>query len=114
MPEGQFTGARNKYVYTDDGGKDIILTLDSTLAALSPTLVVFDPANPGTAVPAPKRFQPRGVWWQATATGFVGKRKFLVMGDTSEATYASNISVQLTVDGVQGKTTGRRGEKLSY
>lgn len=114
MPEGQFSGTRGKYVYTNDAGSDYILTLDDTLAALSTTLTAFDPANPGTATPAPRRFSPRGVYWQGTAAGFTGKRKFIVCGDTTDTLYSTSTSDTLTVDGAAGKTTGRRGERLTF
>lgn len=114
MAEGQFTGSRSKYVYTMDGGQDVILTLDDTLAALSTTLTAFNPASPGTAVPAPRRFKPRVVFWEGTAAGFEGKRKAIVVGDTSDTIYATQTGAALTVDGVAGRTTGRRGEKLTF
>lgn len=114
MPVGQFTGTRSKYVYTNDVGTDYILELDDTLAALSTTLTAFDPANPGTAVPAPRRFKPRGVYWKGTATGFEGKRKFIVCGDPSDTLYDSSVSASLTIDGAAGVTTGRKGESLTF
>lgn len=114
MPVGQFTGTRGKYVYTSDAGDDYILELDDTLAALSSTLTAFDPANPGTATPAPRRFSPRGVYWQGTASGFEGKRKFVVCGDTSDTLYNTSLRQALSIDGAAGTTTGRRGEKLTF
>lgn len=114
MAEGQFTGSRAKYVYTNDSGDNVILTLDTTLAALSTTLTAFDPANPGTATAAPKRFKPRGVYWKGTGAGFVGKRKFIVCGDPTDNLYDTSVGASLTVDGVAGVTTGRRGETLTF
>lgn len=114
MPEGQFTGSRGKYVYEMDSGVEIILELDETLADLSSTLTDFDPANPGTATAAPRRFQPRGVYWQATAANFEGKRKFIVCGQSVDPLYATQVRQALTIDGVAGVTTGRRGEKLTF
>jgi hypothetical protein len=114
MPVGQFTGTRAKYVYTTDTDDQYILELDTTLAALSTTLTAFDPASPGDATPAPKRFTPRGVHWQGTATGFERKRKFIVCGQTDDTLYDSSTSQVLTIDGAAGKTTGRKGEKLTF
>ena len=115
MPEGQFTGSRGKYVYATDTGKNYILTLDTTLATLAGTgLVAFDPENPGTATPAPRRFKPRVVFWQGTTGAFLGKRKALVCGSVTAALYATESGGALTVDGAAGKTTGRRGEKLTF
>lgn len=114
MPEGQFSGSRSRYVYTNDSGDDYILRLDDTLAALSTTLTAFDPANPGTAVKKPDGFKPRGVYWIATATGFEGRKKFIVCGDGSDALYDTTTGATLTVDGVAGRTTGRKGESLTF
>lgn len=114
MPVGQFTGTRGRYVYTSDTGADYILELDDTLAALSTTLTAFDPANPGTAIAAPRRFSPRGVYWQGTAAGFENKRKFVVVGDTTDPLYDTTVRGSLTIDGAAGVTTGRRGERLTF
>lgn len=114
MPVGQFTGTRGKYVYTSDTDDEYILEMDTTLAALSSTLTAFNPASPGDATPAPKRFKPRGVHWQGTAAGFEGKRKFIVCGTTEDTLYDTSVSATLTIDGAAGKTTGRRGETLTF
>lgn len=114
MPVGQFTGSRSQYVYTNDAGGKYVLTLDDTLAALSNTLTVFDPTAPAGAAPPPKRFKPRGVFWQGTGTGFVGKRKYIVCGTSADTLYATAASQSLTVDGATGKLTGRKGEKLTF
>lgn len=114
MAEGQFSGPRSKYVYTDDTGKDYILRLDNTLAALSTTLTAFDPANPGTATKKPDGFKPRGVYWLATATGYEGRKKFIVCGDGTDTLYNTTIGATLTIDGIAGRTTGRRGEQLTF
>jgi hypothetical protein len=116
MPEGQFSGERSRYVYESDGGVNFILTLDDTLVIAGSGLVPFDPQNPpaGGVCPAPKRFKPRGVYWQATDTGFEGKRKFIVAGTSAAAIYATNASTSFQVDSVDGLTTGRRGETLTF
>ena len=114
MPVGQFTGTRSKYVYTTDTDDEYILELDDTLATLSPGLTAFNPASPGDATPAPRRFKPRGVHWQGTAAGFEKKRKFIICGKTDDALYDTTTSSTLTIDGAAGKTTGRRGETLTF
>lgn len=115
MAEGQFTGTRSQYVYTNDGGGKYVLLLDDTLATLTGTgLTAYDPANPGGATPPPRRFKPRIVYWQGTQADFTTKRKALVCGTTSGTLYTSVASQTLTIDGVAGKTTGRRGEKLTF
>ena len=114
MPEGQYSGQRKSYIYESDAGKTYILLLDSTLASLANTgLVEATTANAATATPAPKRFKPRVVFWQGTLNGRV-VRKALVCGDVTSTLYAKDTSQDVTIDGVAGSTTGRRGEKLSF
>lgn len=115
MPEGQFLGNRDSYVYTSETGALYVITTDETLGDLAGVgLDPYDPLNPGTAVAPPKRFQPRGVYWQGTAVGFTTKRKFLVCGAGDATLYASSVRQAVTIDGVAGITTGRRGERLSF
>lgn len=115
MAEGQFTGGRSQYVYTDDTGVSYVLTLDDTLASIVGSgLTPFDPATPGGATPPPRRFRPRGVYWQATAAGYEGRRKFLTCGTANGDLYGANLSATFEVDGIAGRTTGRRGERLTF
>lgn len=114
MPEGQFTGSRGKYVYTNDAGDKYILRLDSTLVMSNSGLTVYDPATDSDATPKPLRFTPRGVFWQATASGFEGRRKYLIAGAADAALYQTAAPATFNVDGVAGTTTGRKGEKLTY
>jgi len=114
MPEGQFTGPRGKYVYTNDAGGKYILRLDSTLVMSNSGLTVYDPVEDDDATPKPVRFTPRGVFWQATASGFEGKRKFLIAGTADAELYQQSAPATFNVDAVAGTTTGRKGEKLTY
>lgn len=114
MPEGQFTGSRGKYTYENDAGQEIVLRLDTSLVITGSGLAAFNPTTDTTAIPKPLRFKPRGVYWQATEGTFAGKRKFLVCGEVDATNYASDTPLPLTVDGVAGITTGRRGEVQSY
>lgn len=115
MPEGQFTGKRSKYVYTDDRGEQVILKIDETLVIPTSALITYDPAVNTTAESKPAGFKPRGVYWQVTAPGtLLGRRKFLVAGTPLAGIYASNVPQAFNIDGVAGITTGRRGEVLSY
>lgn len=109
-------GPKAKYVYTDDQGVPILITRDETLGDLPNTgLVAFDPANPPAGIqPAPKRFDFRGVYWQGTDVGFEDARKFIICGTNAATLYASNSAQALTIDGVAGLTTGRKGEQLSF
>lgn len=114
MPEGQYSGQRKSYIYESDAGKKYILLLDSTLASLANTgLVEATTENAATATPAPKRFKPRVVFWQGTLNNRT-VRKALVCGDVTATLYAKDTSQDVTIDGVAGSTTGRRGEKLSF
>lgn len=114
MPEGQYTGQRKSYIYESDAGKKYILLLDSTLAGLANTgLVEATSGNTADATPAPKKFKPRVVFWQGTLNNRT-VRKALVCGDVTATLYAKDTSQTVTIDGVDGSTTGRRGEKLSF
>lgn len=114
MPEGQFTGARENYLYENDGGTNYLITTDATLGGIDTNgLTVATSANAADANPAPKRFKPRVVFWQAELDGRI-VRKEIICGDVTADLYASDTSQALTIDGVAGFTTGRRGEKLSF
>jgi hypothetical protein len=114
MGLGQFSGSRDKYLYTSDSGKDYVLTLDTDLVIVGSGLTPYDPLTNLTAVSAPKGFRPRVVFWQATAAGFVGKRKALVAGNPADDLYSPDVPQTFSVDGVAGTTTGKKGEKLSF
>lgn len=114
MPEGQFSGTRSTYIYETDADTKYLLTLDDTLAGLANTqLVKATTANAADATPPPKRFKPRVVFWQGTLDGGL-VRKALVCGKASSTLYNKATSQSLTIDGVSGSTTGRRGEKLTF
>jgi len=116
MPEGQFSGSKCTYEYTNDEGTNFLLTLDQTLGDLSGNGLVLA-TQESTAVPKPTGFQPRIVFWQSLApvgTNRSLSRKELVVGDLSADYYATSVSQMITIDGVEGRTTGRRGEKLSF
>jgi len=104
-----FTGSRSKYVYESDGGGNYSLLLDEELSAIAGTALVALTNQTGVT-PKPQRFKPRGVYWQ----GDTGQRKFLVCGTSDAALYATSSSTALTIDGVEGRITGRVGERQSY
>lgn len=115
MPEGQFTGSRSRYVYEMDDGRRIILTLDDSLVLVGGGLTPFDPAAPPANVTGkPDRFSPRQLLWEATAAGFEGKRKSLVVGTNESTAWTATTSVAITIDGVAGKTTGKKGERFTF
>lgn len=113
---GNRLGDRAKYLYQSDGGDTYIVETDSSLAiagfgAGAAAPVAFDPATPGTAQPAPKRFSPRVVYVQATD----GARKALIAFDATATAYARVNSATYTIDTEAGwVSTGRRGEKQSF
>lgn len=114
---GNRLGNRERYLYESDGGDTYYLETDDSLAiagfgagAGAPT--VYDPANPGDASPAPKRFKPRGVYVQSSTDG---ARKFVIAFDPTAAAYARNNSGTYTIDTESGwVSTGRVGEKQSF
>lgn len=114
MPEGQFSGPKSEYIYVLDNGGRIKIKLDPQLNVANSGLVAYDAENPGTLVAKPDRFKPRGVYWQGTASGFEGRRKFLVCGTVGSTLYTAQSSTVVTVDGAAGKTTGRRGEQQTF
>ena len=111
MPEGQFTGSRNDFEYISDSGTIYKLELDETNASIAALGLALS-TPPSTAINKPTGFKPRVVFWQGLLGGVL-KRKELVCNPTSTA-YQSDVAVAITVDGVDGVTTGRRGGKLSF
>ena len=111
MPEGQFSGSRAAYTYTTDAGNDIVICLDETLGSVTGNgLTKLTTASnlPGK----PMKFSPRVVFWQGELNGKI-KRKQIVC-NVGSSLYSNAGSANLTVDGVAGVTTGRRGEKQSF
>lgn len=113
MPEGQFTGERGVYLYTADSGDLFLIQTDKTLGDLAECgLVAATTGNSTEATPAPKRWKPRVTFWQGTLDGKT-VRKSLICNRNSDL-MESNTPTALTVDGVAGSTTGRKGEKISF
>lgn len=113
MPEGQFTGERGVYLYTSDGDDVYLVQTDKTLGDLPETgLTPATTGNAGTATAMPKRFKPRVVYWQGELDGKQVRKK-LVINRSSDLTSATTPTA-ITIDGVSGTTTGRRGEQISF
>lgn len=114
---GNRLGEREKYLYESDGGSTYYLETDTSLAiagfgAGAGAPAVYDPAAPGDAVAAPRRFKPRGVYVQSETDG---ARKFIIAFDPTAAAYARNNSATYTIDTEAGwVSTGRVGEKQSF
>ncbi len=111
MPEGQFSGSRAAYEYTTDSDNTIVICIDETLGTVAGnglTKLTTASELPGK----PQRFEPRVVFWQGILDGKT-KRKQLICNKDSTL-FAKTSSSTLTVDGVAGVTTGRRGERQSF
>lgn len=112
MPlDGQRLGERDKFTYTMDDGTAIKLVLDQTLGSLT-ECGLSATTTADAAINKPLKFKPRVVFWQAIVDG-KPVRKELVCSATSTA-YTSKTEVNITIDGLVGQTTGRRGETLSF
>lgn len=113
MAEGQFLGPRAAYLYVSDSGEQFVVRLDATLGDLPGIgLVRATTGNAGGATGKPVGMELRGVHWQGELNGRV-VRKFLVCAATG-AYYEGNVSQSVTIDGVAGVTTGKRGERQSF
>ena len=124
---GQRTGPRFAYLYeSDEPDTYYILQADETLAGLAGVgpgnsgATLFDPVNtpgslPATAniCPAPKRFTPRTVYAQSATDG---ARKSLICFSPTSDLYVQTYSTPVpALDGDSTfRTTGRRGEQLTY
>lgn len=113
---GNRLGSRSKYVYNNDAGGQYVLETDDSLAiagfgAANAAPVLFNPASPGDATPAPRRFKPRVVYLQAAD----GARKEVICFSATASAYARQTSGSYTIDTEENwSSTGRRGEKLSF
>lgn len=114
-------GPKKKYKYTMDDGTVIKLRLDATYGDLAEAgldeLTTAD--NAGNK---PLNFTPRVVYWQSdaeqddgsggTTTAAVRRRQIVCASDST--LYTSVDQQNLTIDGVSGFTTGRKGEQISF
>lgn len=111
MPEGQFSGTRATYEYTTEEGDVYLLTLDTTLGGLPAAgLSVATATTTGTT--PPKRFKPRVVFWEGLISGRKVRKQLVCEADST--LYSSVKSQALTIDGVSGFTTGKKGERFSF
>lgn len=113
MAEGQFLGSKRTYIYVADDNRTYRILRDRTLGDLSGT--ALNPGTPGVqAGRLPRNFKPRGVYWQSNELqGRNYGRKFIIC-NRDGTLYTSTDTVSLTIDGIPGQTTGRRGESASY
>lgn len=104
---GNLLGDRRYFRYVDDLGNQYKYLTDQDLGdAVGATL---DDASPDM----PRRFEPRGVWIQATVDG-KRVRKFMICPTSSNAVYRSNVAQDVTVDSQTFRTTGRKGEVKTF
>lgn len=111
MP-GNRLGNKTKVEYTSDLGTKYLLTIDDDLIISNSGLTVAGATT--TAVPAPKRFKPRGVYAQQFIAGQGFARKFLIAGTAAAGLYATNSPQTVAIDGEDFVTTGRRGERQTF
>jgi hypothetical protein len=111
MGLGQFTGSKVKVAYTSDNGAVYNMSVDADLITAAQSLPA---ATAGVGSSKPLGIKLRGVHWKATGAGFEGSVKFLVCGSVDAPLYSSDAPQAVTIDGVTGITTGRRGETLSF
>lgn len=111
-------GSKTDYVYTSDSGNTYSVSTDDDLAvaglgAGAAAPVAFDPENePANYVgPFPRRAKPRVVFAQADADG---ARKELIAFSPTANLYQTVSRQAVTIDGEDGVTTGRRGEKFTF
>lgn len=113
MAEGQYTGQKDSYVYLDDSGGAFSLQRDRSLILGAATgLTLYEEGDP-YAPSFPKRFKPRGVYWQGYLDTRI-VRKFIICGTPDSPLYSANSSTPVTIDGVAGTTTGKRGEQITF
>lgn len=110
MAEGQFLGQKATYIYVTDSNDEYVITRDNDLSLASITgLVLYTEGAPDLDT-LPRGIKPRGVHWVAVVNNrFV--RKFLICGTQDATLYLLKGSAPVTIDGVKGFTTGRRGEQ---
>lgn len=102
-------GSRAWYEYTSDTGTKYGYQTDEDLAtAMGATPMTTNLPN------LPRRFKPRVVLWEGEDEDGNKIRKELIAPTTTTASYATNGSTTIVVDGTSGTTTGRRGEQVSF
>lgn len=113
MPEGQFLGKKGSYIYTADSGALYVLRRDQTLATLPGVDLPPATVNSDNLQATPQGIKYRGVYWQSELNGRL-VRKFIICGSVLSTLYEKDVSTDLTIDGVAGYTTGKKGEAVSF
>lgn len=105
MPQGQTLGERRWFRYDTDKDTPFKILLDQTLGAAGG----LEEDDTGNSLP--KRFEPRYVWVEGEVGG-EKVRKRIVCSRTSSL--YSSVPTNVTIDGVQFRSTGRVGEKQVF
>lgn len=113
MAEGQELGPKASYIYTSDNGTQFVILRDNDLSLPAITGLELYTESSQFAFSLPKRFSPRGVYWIAY-DGARLIRKFIICGTLDATLYATDTSSPLTIGGLSGFTTGRKGETYTY
>jgi hypothetical protein len=100
-------GPRSWYAYEGDDGVDYRVFTDDDLAT------AMNMTRNDSNRQLPRRYEARGVWAEATVSGRK-VRKFLIAPTNDNTAYASESTSTVTVAGTAFRTTGRRGEQVSY
>lgn len=111
MPEGQYVGPKASYIYTSDNGTQFAMYRDTDLVLGGATGLEPYTETASFAFPLPRGLKPRGVYW----LGYIGSRpvrKFLICGSLDAPLYITDSSTSLTIDGIPGAITGKKGESL--
>jgi len=103
---GNTLGVRAYFAYTSDSGDVYSIQLDESLGlAAGLTKDVLSSA-------APRRFEPRCVWLEATVDGRKVRKRLVCNSDF--ASYDTEQTSTVTVEGVAFQVTGRTGEKMTF
>ena len=101
---GNTLGERSLYKYTSDSGTEYKYLTDDDLAEAAG-------AELNDRLPdLPRSFRPRIVYCQNSE----GVRKSVIIPDVENGVYSTETASNITIDGETFRTTGRRGERVSF
>lgn len=110
MAEGQELGPKASYIYVTDSQDSYVIYRDTDLAMSAITgLTPYTEGSPDLDN-LPRGLMPRGVYWLGY-DGIRPVRKFLICGTQDATLFLLKGSGPVTIGGIKGFTTGRRGEK---
>lgn len=114
-------GPKKKYKYIMDDGTVIKLRLDATYGDLAEA-GLDELTTADNATNKPLNFTPRIVFWQSDADQVDGEggtvaqavRRRQIVCAADSTLFTSVDQQNLTIDGVSGYTTGRKGEQITF